>query len=894
MKIRHYLYIALVMLLSGCTEELSQQPLPSGQSSLIGKGVNFDASIADRFATRTTWRHDGSFNEGDIMTIYRQYSHDAGLSFDQTTEAYRVYELVTKYATGTSIALETDWKPKAGWLGSNTPGTTFVQTDADSLTWENGNTVRFRSWSRSNLGGCLRTDKSRYYPDYCVSEWVTVSGPTLDIPMTLKHQGCRIGFRTKNGNELNKAEICTEAADYMRDDNADTQASDDADKWEDAEAKAAAVSAVYDKMCMPSGVDIKTSLLTAMTKDLYDNPATNFLELHTKTTDEGIVKLGTKTPDDIKNDVQRSQFSYNLDTYLYMVTIPYDMSDAATSGEALMLPPYTRFRIYLRDVNNGDKANTTGYEATYHIFSLSDIKKKVGDTYETMFPDGLELSPGVSYLFDVGYHYDNFTITPADDFSWEAQDAQMSEQPDAMVDMPTSEQPYQWWKNALATACEAAVTGNYEPVFHITNEAEFLEFIKLVNGTAAEERKLGDETDFELTQVVVSNPNDQDHPVYAWYRSTDVANGAPLPGREPVTKEEAEAHGFIFYQHYYPARGDRAAYSVEDYLKTPYSFFDEDLNRRFYVYLDADLDLKDWKLSPIGNEDPSVRLSDTESNPHPFRGIFDGQMHLIKDIYMDPEAGSYMFGHCFDVAIRNMRIETVHAFNLVNTAEPADTRSGYGAYIVGISIKAGSSVNPIAKDLQGGSYVVGCIYQGKASGAMVGKASSLNMFGNMMAAEGVTGGALLGEYADPNKKFFAPQTNKKLNWGNFMANYYDKTLSPSATAVGGIADAYQAQQYIRGAKSHVLKAKNDNLLSSDVDYETLPTYLKEGYYGLAPWKALNYAIWKYNSANVAVHHDVEAHFEVDDTGYAHAFPRLVSVKPTAEEVKNWNLLDQNN
>ena len=113
------------------------------------------------------------------MTIYRQYSPDAGISFDSKTEAYRVYYLFSKYVTGTSVALDIDWKPQVGAKGSNAPGTTFVQTAADSLTWENGKTVRFRAWGRSNLAGCMAskkdTAKAHYYPDYTGSKRVLSS-----------------------------------------------------------------------------------------------------------------------------------------------------------------------------------------------------------------------------------------------------------------------------------------------------------------------------------------------------------------------------------------------------------------------------------------------------------------------------------------------------------------------------------------------------------------------------------------------------------------------------------------------------------------------------------------------------------------------------------------------
>ena len=105
-----------LLLLVGCSEEEDVGRLSPSQLNMIGQGVCFNASMADPYTTRATYRHDGSFNEEDIMTIYRQYSHDAGITFDPAT-AYRVYELKTKYATGTTFALETDWLPKEGETG---------------------------------------------------------------------------------------------------------------------------------------------------------------------------------------------------------------------------------------------------------------------------------------------------------------------------------------------------------------------------------------------------------------------------------------------------------------------------------------------------------------------------------------------------------------------------------------------------------------------------------------------------------------------------------------------------------------------------------------------------------------------------------------------------------
>ena len=916
-----------LLLLVGCAEDVDLQPVSTSHPELIGQGVNFNTSYADPFATRITYRHDGSFNEEEIMTIYRQYSNDFGQTFDADS-AFRVYWLKTQYATGTTFALETNWLPKAGEIGydpadkTTTPHTPEKhynpQTEADSLTWDNGKTVRFRGWSRSNLDNCIprsATEKNRYYPDYCIAEWVTVSGPTINVPLTLKHQGCRIGFIAKAGNELCKAEVCTDWHDYMWPDNADTNANDEsAQEHGKTEAQAIAeaneVIAAYNRMCMPAGVDIAHSLLNTMTQQLYDPkkfdsnqpstlPETDFSTIHNKTEADGIVKFGKKTPDQIRDEVQRPVFCSN-DGRLYMVTIPYDMSnDATTKGETLKLPACTRFRLYLYDVNDGDKADTHDYEAQYHILRLSDVKK--WNTNVSLFPEGLVLIPGNSYMFSVGYHYDHLTVTPADNFSWVHQDAENETGicGDETHTLESNLEPYKWWKDAIKNAIPKNINESFEPEFHITTRAEFLEFIDLVNGT----NKVNGQNykTSGLTQVLRPEKTyDKDHLAeksdYRWYPSQYVVDGKIQRGHEAdsVTHAAAIADGYIFYEHYHPANADQAAYSLEDYLRGPYSFFDEDLNRHFVVYLDNDLDFYDWLLTPIGNE--SVELGATGS--HPFRGVFDGQNNTLKNVYFN---GSYMFKHCFDAAIRNLNIETVHDFKLVHTAQAANNRTGYGAYIVGVSIKAPSSGNPIATTLLGSSYVVGCIYEGHATGAMVGEANNLYMYGNMMAAEGIPSGqgALLGRYASGASSFFAPQSSAKLTWGRFMANYYDTELSPGTTAVGGVADAYRPQEYIRGAHSYILKAKNDNLLSDEVDYEEKikPNPLMvEGYYGLAPWKAMNYAIYQYNlvGAQVKDAHNCTGHFVNDNVGYAHTYPRLVSGAPTLPQDENWNVLEQNN
>ena len=841
MKGKQIISLVTLLAVAACAKETFYE------SEWMGRGVNFSATMASPFETRTTYRHDGSFNEGDIMTIYRQYMGNNG--FDADKEAYRVYTLNTKYAAGTSLVLDSDWKPRPGALGSNLPGSTFTQTSADSLTWENGRTVRFRSFSRSNLAGAIggsAKSKGSYYPDYSISDWVTVSGPTIDVPMRLKHQGCRIGFIAKAGNEFGSAVICLDSEDY------------------DEEGQADAVKAVYERMCMPSGVDIHHSLLRTLTKAAYE-ATTDFSTIHEKT--EGMVSFGTLSPEAIASDVQHPVFCSN-DGRLYMVTIPYDMSNSEKGGELLTLPPFTRFRIRLYDVNSGDNGGDDNVESSYHIFSLSDIKAE-GST-EPLYRSGLELIPGYSYLFSVGYHYNHFTITPSDRFSWDEQDAEDGKRDDE-AHSPEANQPYHWWQQAIHDAIPQNLKDVYDPEFHIGTPEQFVEFMHLVNGTAAKKME-------GLTQV--QDPTDK---CYRWYRSEDVVNGQVKDGADSVSRAQAEAEGYIFYDHYYPANADQAAYARLDYIHGPFSFYDNDLVRHFTIVLDEDLDLYDWDLRSIGAKAST-----------PFSGVFEGNLHWLHNVNVE---GGYLFGDCEEVAVRNLRIETVHDFKLMRSARSL-SKTGYGAYIVGISIQAPSAGNPIAGSLQGNSYVVGCFYEGRCSHALVGEADDLHLIGNMIAATGIPSGSgvLLGSYADPSKPFLAPQPGVKPTWGRFLVNYYDITLSPGTTAVGGVADAYGPLEYIRGAHSYVLKAKNDNLLSDDIPFDKLTSpEMKEGFYGLAPWKAMNYAIWRYNQdgALVLKAHNCLGHYENDVEGYAHSYPVLVPGAPD-DSSEAWNVLEQNN
>ena len=876
MKFRNSILLFFAVSLAACSaDELAWQN--DGQQVMIGRRVDFSASMADLFMTRATFNHDGSFNEGDQMRIFRQYAvGSSGSQFHEESEAFRTYSLKMDYATGTTVSLNSDWLPVAGKLKSDLPDSDpSVQTEGDSLVWENGSTVRFRSWGRSNLAGALDNGtRASYYPDYTVSDWVTVSGPTYNIPLEMRHIACRIGLTSKSGNELAGAVICTDWHDYKRDDNSDTfdhDAAETAKTDEQAQEECNRVMAVYNRMCMPAGVDDRTFLLTAMTKSLYENDATDFYNLEKYGVSDGIVKIGTMSAQEIADNVQHPVFNSN-DGRLYMMSIPFDMSSGGI-GQELVLPACTRFRVWLYDVNNGDRNNTEGTEGSWHIFALSDIKNSNG---ETAFPDGLPLKAGYSYLFSVGYHYDHFSITASDSFSWSEQDLgadDAANQAQAMEDLD-----FRWWTKAYRDAAIVALGGgDFVPVFSIGTQKELITFIRLVNGTAATRMSgltRGETRKDDGGNVIIDSDGFDS---YWWIvdGQTD-SNGDPLM----ITKEEAEALGFVFYPHFYPTVSTQAAHVSEDYVRGPVDFYNVDLETRYDVNLTQDLDMYDWQLPSIG-----------EVLAKPFRGNFKGNGHTLVNLYMN---SGYVFDHVIDGAITNLRIESTHNTCLLNTATSSGL-SGWGCYIAGISMVCNSQANSIARSLSGNSYVVGCIHVGDAGGALVGEADDLTMLGCMQAASGIPAGtgALLGAYgADAESEFFAPQTGEQTVWGSFMCNYYDVEKSAGTNAVGSVMDSYAPQQYIRGSKSHILKAKNDYLIGPEVDYASLSANMKKEIYGLAPWKAMNYAISKYNASDQGAEYPCLMHYESTTVGYAHLYPVLKAGTPVVED--NWNPLIQKN
>lgn len=925
------------------------------QRELIGTAVNFNASIADAFTTRTSYNINGQFNDDDIMTIYRQYYGTT--DFDSQNEIFRVYHYRRKYATGTTISLGRDWVvagAASGFLsrkkGDYSPSgmgrvlTTTQQTEADSLTWENGETLRFRAWSRSNLANSLGSgSKSVYYPDFEVSDWVNVSGPTSEIPLTLKHIGSRILFMYRNsGSRLVKVEISTDPEDYAREDNANTNTNDQANKFPKTvkvngtdvtltpQEAADAVAAVYDRMCMPAGVNLDNGTLKGMTKAAYET-TTDFSHLEEwEYTAEGrnkLVSYRTKTPEEIKSDIQRPVFTGALDSRCYLITIPYDMSNADTHGEILTLPSWTRFRVWLYDVNSGDEANQGDRESNYHIFALDDIMNGT----EPLYKDGLSMKPGYSYEFRVGYRYNTLTITPGENPSWIDQDAEITSMADNDVQTLPEAKKYEWWKRAIADAIPRGQE-NYNPEFHITNEEQFLEFIKLVNGTAGEYGKQHKiyrlvkeyKTVTNLDGTISKEPKE-----YGWSTVNDQKNPSW------VEKEVLEEQGYIFYENYHPADGDNKAYSAEDYLQGSYPFYDNNLGRHFTVYLDCDLDFKDMKTDAIGTIENrfqgyfdgapkrTIRIDSNgnyvyNGNEDDPRLVYDNVentvVHSVKNVNVN---GGYLFGYVKDAAIRNLFIESYHTIGLLNTASPSmdgDKVIGWGCYIIGVSVKANNKVgneatkhNAIAHSLTGRSFVVGCIHEGDAAGALVGSANELTMFGCMRTASNISGGALMDNYPDANKYLKAQisLTNQRSTknfsqkplWGRFMCNFYNKDIreaSMNATAIGGENDDYSLLEYIRGRKSRILRAQNDNILGKEVSIAALTEMQQEEFYGLAPWKAMNYAIWKYNTDPnyYGKDHPCNIHYEVGTVGYDHTYPQMNSGAPL--DYGKWDVLQQKN
>ena len=77
------LLILLTTFLVACQEE--EMDMTLRQQALLGRAVNFNVSVADKFAapnSRYTSIDDGSFNENDRMRIYRNYWKTDGTGWE--------------------------------------------------------------------------------------------------------------------------------------------------------------------------------------------------------------------------------------------------------------------------------------------------------------------------------------------------------------------------------------------------------------------------------------------------------------------------------------------------------------------------------------------------------------------------------------------------------------------------------------------------------------------------------------------------------------------------------------------------------------------------------------------------------------------------------------------
>lgn len=898
-KIQYILLFLALQLFAfvSCTQDDEWQ-MTSEQRNLIGTGVNFQPYISD-FNTSTRVGepgpvYNGGFNRGDMMYIYRQYVNSDGTfsypSDPNKTLPGTIYMYKAMTYGETNIFEKSSWKPYKGKKFSMKDGPYEYTmpnaiTDADSIIWENGSTVRFRCWTLSSLGNSLGGDTYTVnYPDYSVCDWVTVSGPTENIPMAMRHLGCRLAFAPYGGNafvnsDKFRIQISTDWQDYMRKDNADTDAEDADDMAPteaDAKEKANAVKAAYEKMCFPAGVDMNDFSLLAC-KDVAHEVDKRETVPYSETYQHG--KLSTS---EIATNIRRPEFIAYAGGYNYMVTVPYDMS-TENDGMNIILPPYTRFKVYLRDVNQGDK-NQGMAESDYHIFVLSDVMKRDGNGNsikgEHPFAEGLTLKAGYSYQFYVGYHYNGITVTAADNFSWTEQDLAPTLAVDQTETAPVKAN-FQWWHDAINSAIERVQKGedkNYNPVFHISTEQEYQEFIDLVNGNFKHDGGIHKyrTIDSKTKEVIIK-----------WYTSkTEDAAGTHYNW---ITQEEAEAQGYIFYNRYHPSDADRDAYAEIDVLDAPYSFFDSDVQRRFTVYLDQDLDLKDWPLESVGKTATVA-----------FDGNFDGQGHTISNVYVRKDGSAtndQLFGYAKNGVIKNLRVVSTHPISIVGTC---DTER-----ILGCSVVAPSTTAAIAERAIGTCYFVGCSHIGDTSKPLVADGDYFFMYGCMQAANGINGGALCGIHAGSSTDFVMPQGEftelKDVYWGNFACNYYDITLSPYAVAVTGVTwmdedgknIAYNRRQYIRGTSTNILCAKNDNLIDVKADWKTFQDDTQRAaLYGVAPWRAMNYAIKKYNDDANSELNKCQMHYENNTTGYVHRYPTL---EPSVPGDGKWeNVTDKYN
>lgn len=907
MKKLYTTLLSLLFLLVACEDEITiteQSELTPEQQELIGTAIQFEPVVADFDGTRVTKpnNHNGGFNYNDMMYIYRQFYEDGQWIYKTPPGTIYKYKEIT-YGD-TELFEKNSWRVYEGQTFKfQDPGynngdlyTNGPLTEADSLTWDSGTTVRFRAWVLSRMGNNL-ADKSPgipiptsiNYPDYMVCDWVTVSGPTEKIPMAMRHLGGRLGFAPLDNNQFVKIEICTDPADYRRDDNADTNDNDEKDKYPEtssegltAEQCAKNVLDVYERMCWPAGVDMENLSLMACT-DSDDYPSASTVTYKKGDTDLTTDLIRSKDAND-KYVIRHARFMSSSDSRWYLVSIPYDMN----TNEPLILPPYTRFKIWLRDVNKGDKGSseqTGDSESHYHIFSLQDVLKR--DSNGNSIPDsnpftnGLTMMPGHSFVFYVGYKYNTLQVYADDNFSWSTQDADLgnSTSVDEKTPAPVAKN-YKWWSDAITTACTNVIDGGrYRPDFRIKDATELQEFINLVNGNFT---KTPIYKTVEVQYSDAEKKNELPRRLVKWYTGIG-ENGDGTPDTLWISKDELISQGYVLYEKYHRADAYIKAYFEEEYLKEPFSFYDNELLNRWTVTLTNNIDLHDWKLNSIGNA------------TNPFCGYFDGNGKTLTNVFID---GGQLFGYAKNGTIANLRLESTHPLSLTGTCE--DER------ILGCSIIAPSTTASLANQTKGFCYFVGCFHQGSTTKPLVDNSgdAGFKMYGCMQAASGITGAALAKVSTTEDFIVAIPDSTPldSVSWTDVACNYYDTELSENAYAfaVGSESlGSFHRLQYIRGVPTHIMCAKNDMLVDKKTEWKKLSDNKKRELYGVAPWKAMNYGIYMYNTMDAADDiNKCKMHYEnANATGYSHRYPVLVpntGMSPTIDESMYLNVLKQFN
>lgn len=915
MKKTLYILLASIGVLSACSDDsILESSLTPEQQALIGTAIQFEPYAAEFDGTRVVKpnNHEGGFNYNDMMYIYRQY-YEGGqwvyktppgtiykykeITYGDTElfekNSWRVYEGNTFRFYDPSYTNNDQTLLDPNLSSADQPHSYYkTLTEADSITWESGTTVRFRAWVLSRMGNSLDDEtpgvpSSINYPDYMVCDWVTVSGPTEKIPMAMRHLGGRLGFAPIANNEFVKIEIATDPADYMREDNADTNEHDEEDKHPEhsdpehpeiltAAQCAANVKDVYDRMLWPAGVDMENlSLLACKNTDETQTYKKGDLSA------EQIKEQGA----DGKYTIKHAQFLSSSDSRYYLVAIPYDMN----TYEPLIFPPYTRFKVWLRDVNKGDAGTTEqqgSSENRYHIFRLSDVKLRNGSNKgQQAFPNGLTMMPGHSTVFYVGYEYETLQVYAEDSFSWEEQDLAAVDSKIEWEQAPVAVN-YAWWSDAIDKACESVSKGGrYKPEFKITNAQEWQEFINLVNG------KFTRDPIYKRVTIKYDGKTELPEREVKWYTGIGT-NGDGTPDTLWIDREDLIAQGYVLYKNYTPSDAYRKASFEDEWLQAPFSFFDDQLKGRWTVKLaptQGNIDMKDWKLDAVGTA------------ATPFCGYFDGGGNLLKNVYVD---GGQLFGYAQGGTIANLRLESSHPLSITGTCE--DER------VLGCSVIAPSQTAALAAHTKGFCYFVGCFHQGETTKPLVDDSQGLGfkMYGCMQAASGIASGtAALGNAPSADVQFVLgykeTMSLDSVAWTNVACNYYDTELSPGAMAfdtklgmmpqnayrLGTAGDtlwlSFHRLQYLRGVPTHIMCAKNDNLVDKKTEWNKLSVNQKRELYGAAPWRAMNYGIYMYNLMDVARDEEYNLcnmHYEnTNTTGYSHRYPQLVSRVPTEEQ-----------